>query len=652
MANSFGANFTVDVSDLKTKLREANTAIRETESSFRASAAQVDSWSDSASKVQERIDSLNTIIGYQKDKIKALKENYEKLVSEGLDETSEKASKLRTQINKEEEALNKNTTEVEKNKNQLKKLATQEDKTEDQTESLRKETTKATEGWSTMRGVMSSLITQGINKAIDAFKGLASVAVESYQEYQGGYENIVKATGATGEIADNLQDSYKNVSKRVKGEMTNIGKTLGEVNTRFGVTGKTLEDITVDFIKFAEVNNTDAAESVRLVSRAMQKANIDTADYNTVLDALTKAAQANGIEANKVAEALTKYGVTTKALGFTTNDTIAILSNFEKEGVNTEQAMKGLEKATRNWTNQGLDARTEFEKVVDDIKAAPDDISAGQEAIKAFGDKAGKELADAFRSSKFEYSEFVKELDSSKGTVKATYEQITDSFDEIELAWQGFKTDIANDTKELVDGVKDEVKAGLALLPVALRGAVQSIENAFNTIKVAASACWTAIENGASALWTGLTKVGDVLKGYTSLFFRTDVEPPSFMDALGLVLGSTKGFLNGGEGGMLYAQYSALPQATKDFLEIASPGYGKYVYDQYAKSLNTATLSSSNNINSHYDYQEQQKQKAREAGLGVTINQTNYYSKEKSRYELYQAEQNILSSVKVGLAAR
>ena len=181
MANSFGANFTVDVSDLKTKLREANTAIRETESSFRASAAQVDSWSDSASKVQERIDSLNTIIGYQQDKVKALKDNYEKLVSEGLDETSEKASKLRTQINKEEEALNKNTTEVEKNKNQLKKLATQEDKTEDQTESLTKQTTKATQGWSVMRGVMSDLVTQGINKAIDAFKGLASVAVESYQ---------------------------------------------------------------------------------------------------------------------------------------------------------------------------------------------------------------------------------------------------------------------------------------------------------------------------------------------------------------------------------------------------------------------------------------------------------------------------------------
>lgn len=651
MANSFGANFTVDVSDLKTKLREANTAIRETESSFRASAAQVDNWSDSASKVQERIDSLNTIIGYQKDKVKALKENYEKLVSEGLDETSEKASKLRTQINKEEEALNKNTTEVEKNKNQLKKLATQEDKTEDQTESLRKETTKATEGWSVMRGVMSDLVTQGINKAIDAFKGLASVAVESYQEYQGGYENIVKATGATGEIADNLQDSYKNVSKRVKGEMTNIGKTLGEVNTRFGVTGKTLEDITVDFIKFAEVNNTDAAESVRLVSRAMQKANIDTVDYNTVLDALTKAAQANGVEANKVAEALTKYGVTTKALGFTTNDTIAILSNFEKEGVNTEQALKGLETATKNWTSKGKDARTEFESVVDDIKKAPTDIAAGQIAIEAFGKKAGQELADAFRSSKFEYSEFVKELDNSKGTVKATYEQITDSFDEIELAWQGFKTDIANDTKELVDGVKDEVKAGLALLPVALRGVVQSIENAFNTIKVAASACWTAIEKGASALWTGLTKVGDVLKGYTSLFFRTDLEDNAASTGVKKMLD----FLAKGDmlnGGNMYTQYNALPKAAKDFLEIASPGYGKYVYDQYAKSLNTATLSSSNNINSHYDYQEQQKQKARDAGLGVTINQTNYYSKEKSRYELYQAEQNILSSVKVGLAAR
>lgn len=651
MANSFGANFTVDVSDLKTKLREANTAIRETESAFRASAAEADDWTNSAEKVQERISSLNSIIEVQEGKVDALRKNYEKLVDEGLDPSSEQAAKLRTQINKEEESLNKNKTAVEKNEKQLKSLTTQEEKTETQTKDLTKQTTKATAGWSVMRGVMSDLVTQGINKAIDAFKGLTSTAIESYQEYQSGYEAFVKATGATGEVADNLQDSYENVSKRVKGEMTNIGKTLGEVNTRFGVTGKTLEDITVDFIKFAEVNNTDAAESVRLVSRAMQKANIDTVDYNTVLDALTKASQANGVEANKVAEALTKYGVTTKALGFTTNDTIAILSNFEKEGVNTEQALKGLETATKNWTSKGKDARTEFENVVDDIKKAPTDIAAGQIAIEAFGKKAGQELADAFRSSKFEYSEFVKELDSSQGTVKATYEQITDSFDEIELAWQGFKTDIANDTKDLVDGVKDEVKAGLALLPVALRGAVQSIENAFNTIKVAASACWIAIEKGASALWTGLTKVGDVLKGYTSLFFRTDLED----NAASTGVKSMLDFLAKGDmlsGGNMYTQYNALPKVAKDFLEIASPGYGKYVYDQYAKSLNTATLSSSNNINSHYDYQEQQKQKARDAGLGVTINQTNYYSKEKSRYELYQSEQSILSSVKVGLAAR
>jgi TP901 family phage tail tape measure protein len=70
--------------------------------------------------------------------------------------------------------------------------------------------------------------------------------------------------------------------------MGDIGSALGEVNTRFGFTGKELEDATEAFIKFGDITGTDATESVKLVSRAIENAGMDAKDYTKLLDILAK----------------------------------------------------------------------------------------------------------------------------------------------------------------------------------------------------------------------------------------------------------------------------------------------------------------------------------------------------------------------------
>lgn len=133
MANNetLGASFSIDITDLKAGLNDANRLIRESESEFRAAAAGLDDWTESEDGVNAKIKSLNQITDIQRKKVNALKSEYDRLVAEGLDPTSKEAVELRTKINNETTALKKNEKELEKQTQALKDLENGEKKAGD-----------------------------------------------------------------------------------------------------------------------------------------------------------------------------------------------------------------------------------------------------------------------------------------------------------------------------------------------------------------------------------------------------------------------------------------------------------------------------------------------------------------------------------------
>lgn len=123
MANeSLGANFSIDVTQLKAGLAQANRLIRESESEFKAAAAGMDDWSNSSDGLEAKIKSLSSITDIQKKKVNALQSEYDRLIADGLDPASKEAVELRTKINQEAAALNKNEAEAKKLKGELEEL--------------------------------------------------------------------------------------------------------------------------------------------------------------------------------------------------------------------------------------------------------------------------------------------------------------------------------------------------------------------------------------------------------------------------------------------------------------------------------------------------------------------------------------------------
>lgn len=467
--NQSTTSFRADISQLKAAMQQAQRQVRLAESEFQKAAAGLDDWSSSAVGLSAKLKALNTTLDAQKKKADLARAEWEKAAHE-FGENSAEAERAKIKLNQYEAQVAKTQKEVDKYTQELTDCENETGRFAKETDKAEKETKDASQGFTVMKGALADLVASGIKAAISGLKNLASASKEAYEEFDKGADSVIKATGATGAAAAELTESYNKVAHNVVGDMGEIGEAVGEVSTRFGLTGEELEKTSEQFLKFADITGTDAKDAVRLVSRAMENAGIDAKDYAKVLDMLAKAGQDTGVDVATLAESLTKTGAPMRQLGFSTEETIAMLAKFEKNGVNTETVLAGMKKAVANWGKEGKNAKEEYAKVLEEIRKTPDVAKASEIAIEAFGSKSGPELVDDIQAGKLEYKDFLDVLQKSEGTVTGTYEATQDGFDKIKLAIQGGKADLGawvadiateyqDEIVEFIDKVKEAIKA-------------------------------------------------------------------------------------------------------------------------------------------------------------------------------------------------
>lgn len=667
MAENLGASFSIDVTNLKAGLKTANAMIRESESEFKKAAAGMDDWSKSQEGLEKKIESLNKIQDIQKQKVAGLKTQYEQLVKDGLDPTSEQAIKLRTQINKEEEALNKTRGELTKTKTALENLDSADDKTEESLKDLKDQTDKTSGGFDTMKIALGNLVASGIKAAVKGFQDLAKFAADAYKAVDEGSDNVIKATGATGADAEALKESYKNVAKTFKGDFGEIGSVLGEVNTRFGYTGEELEETTKQFLRFADVTGTDAKTAVANVSKALKAAGIEDKNYSKLLDQMTTASQKSGVSVDTLTEGLTKNGATFRAMGFDTTDTIAILSQFEAAGVNTETALAGMKTAVKNWAKEGKDARGEFEKAVADIQAAPTDVEKTQKAIEIFGSKAGPELKDAINTGRTEYGNFVTDLKNSQGTVQNTYDATKDAFDDVDIAIQNVKTSFSELVSDLLSEYGPELKEGLSIIGDGIKNIIGFVFDFTKALGEALGQIWLTMEKIAE-------KIGELVQRWSEfiLGIKRDTGDVTVQGALteagenSALKQNVKSFLRGkvqeenqaqidAEAQRLSGLYPNMPWSAlqamakkqlgiKTINKLATGGIVRQATNAIIGEAGAEAVVPLENNTEWIDLLADKL-----GGRGVNVYQTNNYANAHSRYELMQSERNIKKAVKAAV---
>ncbi|NSQ62571.1 phage tail tape measure protein [Enterococcus faecalis] len=332
-----------------------------------------------------------------------LREEFEKSVAE-TGRYSDESQKLYKQLLDSESGEQSLKTSLESTNKELKKQGDISVETAKKIQTIEKAGEK-------IKGVGTKL-SVGITAPIMAAK---AASVKAYEDMRASQAKLINQTGKTGEEAEKLKKSLNNLYGSSAKESGELAEALGTIVQRFDVTGKAAEEMTTKFLTFARVNNVDAPTAIEKVSRAMGDAGIETSKYGDVLDMLTVASKESGIEVVALSENLAKYGAPMRALGIDTKNSIALFAGWEKAGVNTEIAFSGMKKAISNWGKEGKDAGVEFKNVMQQIKDAPTIADATALSIKAFGAKAGPDLADAIQGGRFEVDKYIEALDGAGG---------------------------------------------------------------------------------------------------------------------------------------------------------------------------------------------------------------------------------------------
>ena len=420
MAENLGASFSIDITNLKAGLAAANRAIRESESEFKAAAAGMGDWTKSQEGLEKRIATMNKAAEIQQAKVEALKKEYNRLISEGLDPTSAKATDLRIKINNETAALEKSKAEIEKQttalaqmqaeskaaadkaetltekverqeselqqlKNKYIDVATAQDKNSDEAKALAqkigelsgdlkenrdklKDASDAADdldqsfekaekgGLASFAVAIGNLAANLISAAISKMKDIVSNTIEVGKTFEKSMSNVQAISGATADEMQLLNDTAKEFGSSTQFSASEAADALGYMALA-GWDAKTSASALGGVLDLAAASGMELAGASDMVTDYMSAFNI-TADKSAYFADVLAYAQGNAnTTAAGLGEAFKNCAANLNAAGQDFETTTALLSQMANQGLKGSEAGTALTAVMRDMTAKMKDGK-------------------------------------------------------------------------------------------------------------------------------------------------------------------------------------------------------------------------------------------------------------------------------------------------------
>lgn len=277
---------------------------------------------------------------------------------------------------------------------------------------------KMTESISKKMGSAGGALTKGITAPLTAV-GAASVA--AWKEVDQGLDTIVTKTGASGEALDEMHGILNNIATSIPTDFETAGAAIGEVNTRFGVTGSELESLSEQFIKFAKLNDQDVSKSVDSVQKALSAFGMDASEATHMLDVLNAVGQSTGVSVDTLTSGLIQNATAFEEMGLSADQAVLFMGQMEKSGANSETVMQGLRKALKNAAKDGKDMNTALSELQDAILNGTDGMDGLTAAYDLFG-KSGDQIYGAVKNGTIDFTNLSNAAIDAGGSVSDTFE--------------------------------------------------------------------------------------------------------------------------------------------------------------------------------------------------------------------------------------
>ena len=449
--NNTTAKFSVDISDLKKGIQEANRQIRLANAEFKAASASMDKWSNSTSGLAAKIEQTDKVLTQQKKILNSYKQEMEQVIAQ-YGENSKEADNAKIKYENQRAAVIKTQKALGDYKSALSALE------KEQAESAKAAERQATAfEWlektiSGQENDLSALKSEYANVVLEqgrnskAAQDLASQIKELSSELNENKTKLSEAEGAADEFDQTLQDTSKGglnvftvavgnlvanvLTSLISGMKDVIGQTI-EVGKAFdssmsnvaALSGATAEDLQMlrdtakEFGSTTKFSASEAADALGYMALAGWDAQTSASALGGVLDLAAASGMDLAAASDMVTDYMSAFGMEAEKSGYfadvmayaqaNANTNVTQLGEaFKNSAANMNAAGQDIETVTSllaMMANQGLkgsEAGTALTAVMRDMTNKMDEgaIAIGDASVQVMDAEGNyRDLTDILR---------------------------------------------------------------------------------------------------------------------------------------------------------------------------------------------------------------------------------------------------------------
>ena len=286
--------------------------------------------------------------------------------------------------------------------------------------------------------------------------------VDLGSQFDEATDSIRIGTGATGDALDALMDDFDAVYSNVPTTMEDASKAIADYNTRLGLTGPELQNISTQAIQVADMLGDDLGTVIEESSQAFQAWNMDAEAMGDAMDYVFKASQSTGVGFSDLMKDVQQFAPQLQELGYGFEESVALIGQMDKAGVNAEEVLAAMKKSVSSLAKEGLSAAEGMELYTEKIKNAKDMTEATNIAAEIFGTRGASTMAAAIRDGTVDVAALTEELEKNSETIGGcaadTYdfaEQLQLFKQQAEVALKPLAATLFNSLNELMPIVAD-----------------------------------------------------------------------------------------------------------------------------------------------------------------------------------------------------